>query len=62
MATITLKIPDKLDIFLDQYIKNGWAISKDEVITDALKRYMDSHREEIIEDQLMKDVEWGLNE
>ncbi len=61
MATMTLDIPEKWDKYLDQFIKNGWAGSKEEVLKEALKRFLESHKEEIIEDQIAKDVEWGLS-
>jgi len=61
MATITIEIPDKWDKYLDQYVKNGWAMNKEEVFKDAIKRYIDSHKEEIIEGQIMQDIEWGLS-
>lgn len=61
MARMTLEIPEKWDKHLDQLIKNGWAQSKEDVLNEALKRYLESHREEIIEDQIKKDVEWGLS-
>ena len=35
MAIITVEIPDKWDRSIDQYVKNGWAISKEEVLKDA---------------------------
>jgi Arc/MetJ-type ribon-helix-helix transcriptional regulator len=61
MATMTLEIPEKWDKYLEQYIKNGWAGSKEEVLKEALIRFLESHKEEIIESQLMNDVEWGLS-
>lgn len=61
MARMTLDIPEKWDKHLDQLIKNGWAQSKEDVLKEALKRYLESHQDEIIEGQIVKDVEWGLS-
>lgn len=60
MTVITTAIPDKLNLQLESYVKSGWAISKEEIIQEALFRFLDSHKEDIIEAQLMSDVEWGL--
>jgi Arc/MetJ-type ribon-helix-helix transcriptional regulator len=61
MTTMKIKIPEKWDKYLEQYIKNGWAESKEEVLKEALIRFLESHKEEIIESHLTKDVEWGLS-
>jgi len=61
MPQMILDIPEKLDQRLDQIIKNGWAGSKQEILNEALKRYLDSHKDEIIEEQILGDVEWGLS-
>jgi metal-responsive CopG/Arc/MetJ family transcriptional regulator len=61
MPQMILDIPEKLDQRLDQIIKNGWAGSKQEILNEALKRYLDSHKDEIIEEQILSDVEWGLS-
>jgi len=62
MAKMTLEIPEKWDKYLDLLIKNGWARNKEDVLNEALKRYLESHKEEIIQDQIAKDVEWGLSQ
>jgi len=61
MPQMILDIPEKLNQRLDQIIKNGWAGSKQEILNEALKRYLDSHKDEIIEEQILSDVEWGLS-
>jgi hypothetical protein len=38
----------------------GWFRSLDELCTVALRRFLESHREELMETFIRQDVEWGL--
>jgi len=61
MATLTANIPDKLNLYLDFFVKNGWANSKEEIVLEAVSRYIDSHSEELMESQIKNDIDWGLS-
>ena len=41
--------------------KKGWASNLEEVINEALRRYLDSHQEVLTESFIQDDVEWGLH-
>jgi hypothetical protein len=41
-------------------VEAGWFRSLDEVMLDALRRYVESHRVELMETFILQDVEWGL--
>lgn len=59
-TSIKARIPDQL---LDQaklLVSNGWAADVDEILADALRRYLESHSAELTESFLREDVEWGL--
>ena len=60
MKTLTLKCPDQLAEQLENFIKEGWATDADEAMTEALRRFLESHRPEILRSQVLEDVEWGL--
>ena len=60
MTTLTLKCPDRLAEQLDVFIKEGWATDADEAVTEALRRFLESNRPEVVRSQVLEDVDWGL--
>jgi hypothetical protein len=41
-------------------IEAGWFRNLDELFLDALRRFLESHRGELMEEFIRQDVEWGL--
>jgi hypothetical protein len=41
-------------------VEAGWFRDLDEIFLDALRRFLDTHREELMEDFIRQDVEWAL--
>ena len=39
----------------------GWFRNTDELVLDALRRFLDSHRGDLMQDLIREDVEWGLH-
>lgn len=60
MKTLTLECPDKVHEQLKALVDSGWADSAEQVALEALKRYLDVHRVEVLERHLRADIEWGL--
>jgi len=60
MKTIEAKIPDRLDRAIDALVEQGWFPSRDEVVREAIRRFLDAHRPELMEKFIREDVEWGL--
>jgi Arc/MetJ-type ribon-helix-helix transcriptional regulator len=58
---IEAEIPAQLFAEIQSLVDTGWFRSVDDVVLDALRRFLDSHREELIEGLLREDVEWGLH-
>lgn len=58
--TIQAELPARLVEDAQALVDNGWAGSVNELIADALRRYLESHRDEISEHFIREDVEWGL--
>ena len=62
-TTIQPELPDELVsqarslVDVDQ----GWAGDFDELLTDALRRYLESHSSELTESFIQQDVAWGLS-
>jgi hypothetical protein len=59
-TSIQADIPDQLVQQAAILIRDGWATDLDEILTDALRRYLSSHSAELSEAFIREDVEWGL--
>lgn len=57
-ATITL--PPKLAEQAESFVQAGWVPDLNTLVVEALRRYLESHREELSERFVWQDVEWGL--
>jgi Arc/MetJ-type ribon-helix-helix transcriptional regulator len=57
---IEADIPAQLFAEMQSLVNTGWFRSVDDVVLDALRRFLDSHREELMEGLLREDLEWGL--
>jgi Arc/MetJ-type ribon-helix-helix transcriptional regulator len=61
MKTIQAKIPDQLYRQMDILVKKGWFRSREDIIDEALRRFLDSHRPEMLEKLIRDDTDWGLH-
>lgn len=59
-TTIELEIPEQLLAQAQALVQGGWAADINEILTDALGRYLASHSAELTEAFMREDVEWGL--
>ncbi len=57
---IQTEIPDQLMLQAKQMVERGWAIDINSIITESLRRYLESHQESLSEQFIREDVEWGL--
>ena len=60
-TTLQTEVPPRLLAEMQGLVDAGWFRSLDEVILDALRRFLDSHREDLMQGLLREDVEWGLH-
>jgi metal-responsive CopG/Arc/MetJ family transcriptional regulator len=60
--SIMVELPADLALKLKSYVADGWAASTDEVIAEATRRYLWTHRPEVIERHLREDVQMALHE
>jgi len=60
-VTIQADVPVCLLMEMQALVDAGWFCSLDELILDALHRFVQSHRAELMERFILKDVEWGLH-
>ena len=59
-TSLQAEIPDQLLHQATALVRDGWAANIDEILSDALRRYLDSHSAELSEAFIREDLEWGL--
>ncbi len=59
-TTIQTEIPMGLFLEAQNLVKQGWFRNMDELVLDALRRFLESHREDLMEEFIRQDIEWGL--
>mgnify|MGYP001566732851 CR=1 FL=1 len=60
MKAIRTELPDKVYQEVKSLVDKGWFRNEDDIILEALRRFLDTHRVELMEKFIRKDVEWGL--
>lgn len=58
--TIEAEVPARLLGQMRSLVEAGWFRDLDELVLEALRRYVETHREELMEEMIREDVEWGL--
>jgi Arc/MetJ-type ribon-helix-helix transcriptional regulator len=46
---------------IDTLIEQGWFDSRDTVVQEAIRRFLESHRPELMERIIRQDDDWGLH-
>ncbi|MEL6223427.1 MAG: CopG family transcriptional regulator [Cyanobacteria bacterium J06627_8] len=57
---IAVEVPVGLMNQANRLVDAGWFRDLDEIVIDALRRFLESHQEKLMEDFIYQDVEWGL--
>ncbi|MBI4754538.1 MAG: CopG family transcriptional regulator [Betaproteobacteria bacterium] len=60
-VAIQAEIPERLLQQARLLVEHGWAESVDSVLSEALRRYLESHSEQLTERFILDDVAWGLH-
>lgn len=58
--TIQAELPERLMQDAQALVDTGWVGSVNELVAEALRRYLESHRDDLSERFVREDVEWGL--
>lgn len=61
MKTIEAKIPDQLYQMLQTLVAQGWFLKEEDVIEQALRKFLQTYTPELMEQFIREDVEWGLH-
>jgi hypothetical protein len=57
---IQAELPPELVLQTRSFVEEGWASDLNELLAEALRRYLESHSSRLAESFLREDVAWGL--
>jgi len=60
-GTIQMTLPPRLYQQIRTLVADGWFRDEDDLLLEALRRFLDVHRPELLERFIREDVEWGLH-
>tara|TARA_R110002049_G_scaffold93936_1_gene231843 strand:- start:457 stop:657 length:201 start_codon:yes stop_codon:yes gene_type:complete len=60
-TVIQAELPPELEARAHTYVQEGWATDFNELLADALRRFLESHSSRVTEAFVMDDVQWGLH-
>jgi Arc/MetJ-type ribon-helix-helix transcriptional regulator len=60
LTTVQAHLPPRLLEEMQALVADGWYRDLDDLLVDALRRYLDARRPELMERFFRQDVEWGL--
>ena len=60
-TTVQAVLPTRLVAQMRSLVDQGWFPDLDDLIADAVRRFLETHSPELIENYVWQDVEWGLH-
>ena len=60
MKIVQTEIPEELYKEATSLVKEGWFRDEGELFSEALRRFLDAHRPDLMEKFIRDDMEWGL--
>lgn len=61
MKTIKIEFPENLYKGALSLVEDGWFGNEQELITEAVRRFIESHQPELMDQFIREDIEWGLH-
>jgi len=58
---IQAELPQELVMQARAFVEQGWAGDVNELLSEALRRYLESHSSRLAESFIREDVSWGLH-
>ena len=59
-TTIQLVLPSRVYEQVRDLVADGWFRDEKDLVSEALRRYLETHRADLQEIFIREDVEWGL--
>ena len=60
-SALQAELPPELLAQARAFVEEGWATDVNELLAEALRRYLESNSSQLSETFIREDVEWGLN-
>lgn len=60
MKTIQAELPEQLYKKVQSLVKEGWFRDEEDVLSEATRRFLETHEAELMEKFIREDLEWGL--
>jgi len=60
-TAVQAELPQELVTQARLFVADGWVANFDELLAEALRRFMESHTTRLTEEFVMDDVKWGLD-
>ena len=60
-ATIQTTVPRRLHEEMQALIADGWFRNEDDIVFEAVRRFLETHRPDLMERFVREDVAWGLH-
>ena len=61
MKTMQTEVPEQLYERAVALVKEGWFRDENEIFSEALRRFLETHQPELMERFIREDVEWGFH-
>jgi len=61
MKTIQAQLSEKIYEKALDLVNQGWFRDEQDIFSEAIRRYVDSHRPDLMETFIGDDVKWGLH-
>jgi len=60
MRTLQAEVPEQLYAQAIRLVQNGWFRDESEVVCEAIRRFLESHEDLLMEEFVREDVEWAF--
>jgi Arc/MetJ-type ribon-helix-helix transcriptional regulator len=60
MSNKSIDLPEQLQLQVRDLVEQGWFGSEEQVVQEAVRRFLEAHRPELMARFIREDVEWGL--
>ncbi|MBI5016657.1 MAG: CopG family transcriptional regulator [Deltaproteobacteria bacterium] len=61
MRTVQAELPEQLYAQASRLVQSGWFRDESEIVYEAMRRFLESHEDLLMEQFVREDVEWGLH-